>query len=152
MHRARMTRKSTASDRGAAAVEFALLLPLILVLVLGIIDFGGMLHAQVTLTQAAREGARVAALQDDSDPAYDPNDVRNRTWGAIVSPLLKDDSKFNFEAQTCPSESDPSDAVVTAGYDFEFITPVGALITAFGGEGFDSSMPLSATGVMPCET
>lgn len=152
MRKTRSIRTSASSDRGAAAVEFALLLPLVLVLVLGIIDFGGMLHARVTLTQAAREGARVAALQDDSDPAYDPDNVRNRTWGAIISPLLDDQSKFTFDAQTCPSETDPPDAVVAAGYDFEFITPVGALITAFGGEGFDGSMPLSATGVMPCET
>ena len=57
----RMVRKAR-RDRGAAAVEFALLLPVLLLLVFGIIDFGRALNAQITLTQAAREGARLAAL------------------------------------------------------------------------------------------
>lgn len=54
-------RKSLA-DRGAAAVEFALVLPLFLVLVFGIVEFGRGYHTKTTLTHAAREGARVAAL------------------------------------------------------------------------------------------
>jgi len=43
-------------DQGAAAVEFAIMLPLLLLLIFGIIDFGRALNAQVTITQAAREG------------------------------------------------------------------------------------------------
>src|SRR5215472_18044642 len=62
MHRARRGRRVRGGDRGAAAVEFALLLPLLLLLVFGIIDFGRAINAQITLTQAAREGARLAAL------------------------------------------------------------------------------------------
>src|ERR1035441_8138778 len=60
-----MDRRSTgiaARERGAAAVEFALLLPVLLLLVFGIVDFGRALNAQITLTQAAREGVRLAAL------------------------------------------------------------------------------------------
>src|SRR5215469_8933308 len=49
-------------DRGAAAVEFALLLPVLLFILFGIIDFGRALNAQITITQAAREGARLDAL------------------------------------------------------------------------------------------
>lgn len=147
---ARKNRRKAAADRGAAAVEFGLLLPLILLIVLGIIDFGGMLHAQVTLTQAAREGARVAALQDTSDADYDPDEVRRRTWHAIVSPLLDDESKLDVDPQPCPN--DEQDAVVNVSYPFEFITPIGSLAAAFGGEGFDKATRLSATGVMPCET
>lgn len=58
----RRSRSRSAQDRGTAAVEFALVLPLLLLVVLGIIDFGRALNAQITLTQAAREGARLAAL------------------------------------------------------------------------------------------
>ena len=57
-----MDRWMRGADRGAAAVEFALLLPLLLILVFGIIDFGRMLNAQITLTEAAREGARASVL------------------------------------------------------------------------------------------
>src|SRR5262245_38889036 len=51
-------------DHGAAAVEMALLLPLLLLLVFGIIDFGRMLNAQITVTEAAREGARAAVIEN----------------------------------------------------------------------------------------
>jgi len=51
-------------DRGAAAVEFALVLPILLLLVLGILEFGRAYHVQTTLSNAARDGVRVMALQD----------------------------------------------------------------------------------------
>ena len=53
-------------DRGAVAVEFALLLPILLALLLGTIEFSRVLNAQITLTHAAREGARVMAITDDA--------------------------------------------------------------------------------------
>src|SRR4051812_42050175 len=49
-------------DRGAAAVEFALVLPLLLVLVFAIVDFGRAFFIKETLNHAAREGARALAL------------------------------------------------------------------------------------------
>ncbi len=53
-------------DRGSAAVEFALVLPLLLLIVFGIIDLGRALNAQITLTEAAREGVRLAAYGDSA--------------------------------------------------------------------------------------
>ncbi|MCT1433984.1 pilus assembly protein, partial [Dietzia maris] len=50
-------------DRGAAAVEFALVLPILLLLVLGILEFGRAYHVQTILSNAARDGVRVMALQ-----------------------------------------------------------------------------------------
>ena len=52
---------SDARDRGAAAVEFALLLPVLLLIVFGLIAFGRALNAQIPLTQAAAGGARRGA-------------------------------------------------------------------------------------------
>ncbi|MDQ1752735.1 MAG: hypothetical protein QOE71_3791, partial [Pseudonocardiales bacterium] len=46
-------------ERGAAAVELALLTPVLLLFVLGIIDFGRLWYTQISLSQAAREGARL---------------------------------------------------------------------------------------------
>jgi Flp pilus assembly protein TadG len=54
-------------DRAAQIVEFALSMPLLVVFVVGIFDFGGALTLKQKLTNAAREGARVAA----ADPAND---------------------------------------------------------------------------------
>lgn len=49
-------------ERGAVAIEMAILLPLLLLILIGIIEFGRVLNIQVSLTQAAREGARYAAV------------------------------------------------------------------------------------------
>jgi Flp pilus assembly protein TadG len=48
--------------RGAALVEFALILPILLMLFLGIIEFGVLMMHQLTLVQVAREGSRTASL------------------------------------------------------------------------------------------
>lgn len=50
------------SERGAAAVEFALILPVFIALLLGIIEFGAAYNAQILVTNAAREAARSMTL------------------------------------------------------------------------------------------
>src|SRR5437773_10844519 len=107
-----------AGERGAAAVEFALVLPLLLLILFGIIDFGRAYNAQVTLTQAAREGVRLAALSQ-------PN-VVSRTQSAAY-PL----TGVGVAVTACPAGS-TADAVVQTSYTFSFVTPVGALAALFG--------------------
>jgi len=51
------------NEQGAAAVEFALILPLFLVLILGLIDFGRLFFCEVSLNSSAREAARAVALR-----------------------------------------------------------------------------------------
>jgi len=51
-------------ERGAAAVEFALVLPLLLIMLFAIIDFGWVLNQQMSVTAAAREGARYYAIHN----------------------------------------------------------------------------------------
>lgn len=63
-------------ERGAAAVELAIILPLLLVLVGGIIDFGRLLYAEVMVTNAAREGVRMLAM------GYPPADATIRIQSA----------------------------------------------------------------------
>ena len=137
----RQPAKGRASDRGSVAVEFALLLPMLLLIVFGIIDFGRALNAQITLTQAARVGARLAAVNQ-------PN-VVSRTQAAAVglSPVSVS------VTSSCPSGAGQGvNATVVTSYSFSFITPVGAIAGIFGGSGFGSPITLSAHGVMPCET
>jgi Flp pilus assembly protein TadG len=129
----------TTHDRGAAAVEFALVLPLLFLILFAIIDFGRALNTQITLTQAAREGARLAALGQ-------PN-VVSRTQAAAtgLSPLT-------VNVTPCPFNAGPADnATVTVTYQFSFITPISAIAGIFGG-GLGSGLTMTATGVMPCET
>jgi len=57
-------------DRGAAAVEFALVVPLLILLIFGSIEFGLAVNARTMVGNAAREGVRMASLR------YSPADVR----------------------------------------------------------------------------
>jgi hypothetical protein len=61
------------SERGAELIEFALVFPVLLLVVLGIVDFGFLFQRMEVVTNAAREGARMAVL-----PSYTETDVRAR--------------------------------------------------------------------------
>jgi Flp pilus assembly protein TadG len=52
--------------RGAAAVEFAVVAPILLIMIFGMIDFGRMIMVQQLLNDAAREGARTAVVGGSS--------------------------------------------------------------------------------------
>jgi Flp pilus assembly protein TadG len=69
-------------DAGASAVEMAIVLPVLVLLVFGIIDFGRMLTAEIQMSQAAREGVRIAAL------GAAPSDVAARATQAAPLPGL----------------------------------------------------------------
>src|SRR4026208_1725635 len=65
--------KRRRGERGAALVEFALAVPLLLVVIAGIVDFGFAFQRYEVSTNAAREGARMATL-----PGYDVTSVDSR--------------------------------------------------------------------------
>jgi Flp pilus assembly protein TadG len=79
---ASMTRflRRARGERGAQLVEFALVLPVLLFVVLGIADFGIVFQRYEVLTNAAREGARMAVL-----PGYSDNDVRVRVRAYLTA-------------------------------------------------------------------
>ncbi len=57
--------------RGAALVEFALVMPLLLLLLVGIMEFGRAWSQTQVITDAARQGARLAALLNNSSAGQD---------------------------------------------------------------------------------
>lgn len=66
------------SERGAELIEFALVFPLLLLIVLGIVDFGFLFQRMEVITNAAREGARIAVL-----PGYAVADVQARVTNYV---------------------------------------------------------------------
>ena len=58
----RMIKKLRRSEKGQAMVEMALVLPILLLLVGGIVDFGWLFYNKLALNNAAREGARYASI------------------------------------------------------------------------------------------
>jgi Flp pilus assembly protein TadG len=107
-----VTRRRWGSERGAAAVEFALALPILVLILFGVIEFGGVYNAQLMVTGAAREAARTMALDGDASGAeavaldaahgIDPGDL-----DVSISP------------STCAAGTD---ITVTVDYDRPFIT------------------------------
>ena len=68
-----MTTTAVTRERGSVLVEFALVVPILLVIFAGIVDFGLMMQRREVVTNAAREGARIAVL-----PGYGVPDVQAR--------------------------------------------------------------------------
>ena len=64
-------RRRRAKSIGQSLVEFTVLLPVLLIMISGLIEFGIMLNYYLDLIDAAREAARFAS---DADPIHDPND------------------------------------------------------------------------------
>jgi Flp pilus assembly protein TadG len=64
---------SRRDERGQALVEMALILPILLMLLLGIFEFGRAWNTKQLITDAAREGARLAVVQNND---IDQNDVK----------------------------------------------------------------------------
>lgn len=54
------------NNRGQALVEFALILPVLMLLIVGVMEFGLIINQYMVVTEAAREGARSAALGDSN--------------------------------------------------------------------------------------
>lgn len=125
------------------AVELAFLLPVLLLIVCGVIDFGRALNAQITVSAAAREGARLAALRFPESLVQDR--IRIAATGLPVSVSLP---------YACPAIGsgrpwDRPRAEVVVSHDFDFLTPLGTLAHLTGGGG-TGTLTLTGKGVMRC--
>jgi Flp pilus assembly protein TadG len=78
-HSSRPSRRTAGRrrTRGQSLVEFALVLPLFLLILCGIMDFGFLLYSRMTVINAAREGARVATTMTE-DAAQIPGAVQSQ--------------------------------------------------------------------------
>jgi Flp pilus assembly protein TadG len=100
-------------DRGAAAVEFVLVLPLLILLVFGILEFGRGYNAKITLTHAAREAVREYTINDVEADAI--------TVGLDAAPQLA--GVTITITDTCSNT--PGDVgEVTATWDFDYTIPL----------------------------
>jgi len=109
-------------------VEFAIIAPLLFVLLFGIIDFGRALFLVNNLTSAVREGARLAAVQQDPTTAASQSAVQNRVTAYIqtfggATPTTQPTVTLNQAAGKTYSIT-----VSLAGYPFVAITPLGPLV------------------------
>jgi Flp pilus assembly protein TadG len=108
------------NECGAVAAEFALLLPLLLIILFGIMEFGMIMYGREIVTNAAREGARAGIVQGPP----------KRTGGEIIS------ISTNYLTGTGVNPGDvtftsageglanPNTLTVTATYSYNFLVPV----------------------------
>jgi hypothetical protein len=109
----RVTRRTGKGEGGQSLVEFALVLPIFLLVLFAIIDFGMAFHAWLTVSNSAREGARVGAV---GAPA---TEIEQRVRDTAES--IGDDVVVTVtNAEGLPGES----VVVDVSYEYTLITPL----------------------------
>jgi hypothetical protein len=141
-------RRAHGSD-GAAAVEFALLLPLLLLLVFGTIDFGYLVNRNTVLNNAAREGVRQGIFEPD--PATIEARVREVTSTLDQAKLEIDVSCRAPDGTSCPGLSFADEwevggsVIVELSYEHDYLTPAPDLV------GIGSSRDVTATAEMRIE-
>ena len=101
--------ESEGRDRGAILVEFALIVPILVILLVGIIEFGRAYNTQIALQGAAREGARALALGQSASAAVDAS------RGDITMSVSS--------SSGCPAGDDDAFATVTTSTNFTFGIP-----------------------------
>lgn len=104
-------------ERGQALVETAITLPLLLLLLMGIMEFGWYFYNQMSVENGSREGARYAIVNSGSSTLS--ADVTDLVEGIVVSP-----------GEMIVSVSLVSDKItVTVTKDVATLTPIAALFT-----------------------
>ena len=122
---------------GVALIEFAFVLPILLVLAMGMLDFGRAFHEKSLLDQAAREGARVAVV---TSPDLDL--VTSRVNAVLASGGITPTSV------TCDGPDASRMVTVTVNATFSFITPG---VFALVGGAYGNTIPMTGQVVMRFE-
>jgi Flp pilus assembly protein TadG len=120
----------TKDEKGQAAVDFAIILPVLLLLLCGIIDFGWIGYSKITLSYCSREGARYGAVHANAEGAQ--AHIANRVMAA--APEFLHDSLSVTVSFTHPSSPSEGDVSVRVEAVVRGLTPVaGSLFGADGG-------------------
>jgi Flp pilus assembly protein TadG len=112
-------------NAGQSLVEFAITLPLLLLLVVGVFDLGRVIYYYSAVLNAAREGARYGAVNH-----CDSTGIRNQTKLLTAGLNIRDG---DIDIQKIPNTGDPEYIIVSVEYPFETVTP---LVGVFIGESF----------------
>jgi Flp pilus assembly protein TadG len=153
------------NQNGAAMVEFAIVLPLLLMLLFGMIEFSIMLYDKAMLTNATREGARFGILYVDSANGNSVKDIQGTVENYLLNNLISlgdpnatwTTSVFSIEENgavtisgTCTAAGARASIMVTVTYPYDFLVfPNIQKLMDF--DPLSDTLTLSATTTMRCE-
>ena len=133
--RSRRVARFARGERGAALVEFAIVLPILLMIVFGIVDFARAFYTQNNLTSAVREGARWASVQPiaNLNTAAGVQQIvkgffnnANNTAAKFGGPPVTD---VQITLTKTPAGNNPEYVTVAVtGYQFQWWTPLPGMV------------------------
>lgn len=135
-------RRNKDGEKGQALVEFTLLVPIFLILVFAIVDFGMGFYSWMSVTNGAREGARLGVVLAPQE------EIEDRVYETVDLP--DEDTKMTVtvtNAQGAPGES----VVVQVDYEYDLVTPLAGLIDFVSGNALGPSLTFSSTAEMRLE-
>lgn len=119
--RKRALRRLIEGSGGQAMVEAALVMPILLLLVIGIVELGRAWNAHQVLTDAARQGARIAAI---ADPTITADSVEMTVRNALARAALDADAATLELDGVDGSPGSPTRIAIEYPYRFVFLQPL----------------------------
>jgi Flp pilus assembly protein TadG len=124
-------------ERGQTLIELALLVPILLIIVTAIVDFGFAFRDYIAVTNAAREGARYAVTGCTTTAQQDAikQKVVTSSHGLLTnSDVVVDALPATASVDNCSTSAPGTgNAIkVKASHTYHFVTPLGSLVSAFG--------------------
>ncbi len=141
------------SARGQSLMEISIMLPMLLIIVFGIVDFGLGMRSYISLSSGVREAARFAAI---GNPAGAPADCDGMTSTTVYGTLCAATDGLDLNELephvTYPNGyASGNSVVVSADYSHNFVTPLSDLIGFFSGGAFPTSIELHSSTDMRIE-
>ena len=133
-------RRRRSGERAQSMVEFALILPIFLLVIMATVDFGWALRSYIVVTNAAREGARLGVIGETEA------NIEARVADSSAGLLSADDIEVTGE-RGAPGTT----VTVRVDYDYTYISPLGGLLSLVSGGTIPNPLPLSTTTRMRLE-
>ena len=140
----RLTGRPRKREDGQSLVEFALVIPIFLLVLFAIVDFGMAFHAWITVTNSAREGARLGSVH--APAATIEQRVRDTATSLEQANLSVSVSNADDQGGQ-PGES----VVVDVSYSYSLITPLADLLNMVSGGTIPDMLSLDSLADMRLE-
>ena len=121
-----MRTKLARNERGAALIETAITIPIILMIAVGIFEFGRAYQTWQVLTNAAREGARIAILTEKTDGDVQAAVKNYMTSGGLVK---ANDAAVNINRAVPMGVNTASEITISYPFEFMVLNPVVRMVT-----------------------